>query len=215
VKKCSKCKKVKNKSEFTKRKDSKCGVVSACKMCHKLISIEYRKQNHERILKSSREWRYRNKDNKLYKLKNLESSNSYYSKNKEKCNYRSKCYRDNNKEKLASYDKKYRENNKDIKNSICAKRMAKKKSSTFINTNYEKEQIRLLYKLSSVLSEETGIKHHVDHILPIQGKLICGFHCLNNLQVITQKENSKKSNKYKLLELSIFPFCIINTTITL
>lgn len=38
--------------------------------------------------------------------------------------------------------------------------------------------------------------YHVDHIIPLQGKLITGFHIETNLQYLKAEDNMSKHNKF-------------------
>ena len=63
-------------------------------------------------------------------------------------------------------------------------------------SKHELQRIKALYKEAARLTAATGITHHVDHIFPLQGELVCGLHCLSNLQILTQAENCSKSNRF-------------------
>jgi hypothetical protein len=78
----------------------------------------------------------------------------------------------------------------------AACRRKKVKQATPLWFDEEKDKIKQLYLEASRLKQETGIEHHVDHIIPISGDNVCGLHTLSNLQVITRTENLEKKNNF-------------------
>jgi hypothetical protein len=59
-----------------------------------------------------------------------------------------------------------------------------------------KEEIKKIYTQAALMEKETGIKYHVDHIIPLNGELVSGLHVHTNLQIVTSRENIEKRNKF-------------------
>lgn len=89
-----------------------------------------------------------------------------------------------------AYKKKYR----DKDNFLGNRRRAAKIQRTVSWADDWK--IQQFYTMAQKLSKLYGVKFVVDHVIPLRGKLVSGLHIETNLQIITESENCKKSNKF-------------------
>ncbi len=123
-------------------------------------------------------------------------------------------YRQNNPEKMKDYDKrklkrpisrekrrvrdrKYREKHREYLNSYFSMRRGMERQATPLWLNKEEIlEISELFIICKMFKIYTGEEYHVDHIVPINNKKVCGLHVPWNLTVISEKENKSKSNKF-------------------
>lgn len=92
----------------------------------------------------------------------------------------------------------YQKKNKDKRNHNLAKYRAKKLRATpSWLSGSQIAKIKRIYKLREIIVDATGTNYHVDHIVPLQGKNVCGLHVPWNLQVIPAEDNLKKNNTHK------------------
>jgi hypothetical protein len=60
---------------------------------------------------------------------------------------------------------------------------------------YDFEKAQAFYDDAQVLTEIFGWQFDVDHIIPVKCADATGFHCSENLQILTKRQNLSKRNK--------------------
>jgi hypothetical protein len=171
---CSKCKKEKQCSDFYKNKARYDGFCNYCKECDKKKPV-----NKEKARARYKKWcesEYSRNYHKKYYQENkeiyVERNRRWYGENTER--YR-ELWRKTTKRKTWRLKHKAQQ----------AKRRAKKLNATL--PGYDAE-IKEIYK-------NCPDGYHVDHMIPLVNKNVCGLHVPWNLQYLPAEENLRKSNK--------------------
>jgi hypothetical protein len=152
--------------------------------CVECLKVEWEKGNQTR----AEYFRQYNQSEAGQKAKR-----EYYERNKETVVARAQARPDSAKN---AYKQKYKDANPDMyKELVSLRRRRFRQATPKWLTAAQRMEIRLKYRLAIELSRATGVRHAVDHIIPLQGEEVCGLHVPWNLQVIPQAENLKKSNK--------------------
>jgi hypothetical protein len=120
----------------------------------------------------------------------------FYECNKEEVKLRTTTYRRNNKHIRLKIQRKWQTANRDKTSCYNAERRAIRKRADLILTEEHRQQIQDIYWLARDICITTGEAYQVDHIVPLNGKNICGLHVPWNLQILPRDLNIKKSNKF-------------------
>lgn len=117
---------------------------------------------------------------------------AYRENNKKVISEKYKIWYAANKDKMFAHRKNWQKNNAGRVNAHTRGRDAAKLRATPSWAN--KSEILKFYNLARVMSEYTGERYEVDHIIPLKGRLASGFHVENNLQILTKSQNCSKRN---------------------
>ena len=189
MKKCTKCNKIKDLSEYSKNSSYKDGLQYKCKFCCK----EYYQKNKDLLKERSR----------LYKEKNkeycLEWQRKYYQENKELINKKNNEYRRNRFKTDVMYRLKH--NVRSRVNILSKRKKYKKKYSSikYLGCDFIIYITYIENKFKEGMSWDNYGDWHIDHIIPLasantEEELIKLFH-YKNTQPLWAKENLKKGAK--------------------
>jgi hypothetical protein len=217
---CKGCLEIKALSLFNKHKKMSDGHLNYCKVCHyeknkanRLANPDSRKAEYIRLRNrkgsmTREEYLAKRKDNAKGKKA---ISKDYAIKHKDKLTAYRKQYEKDNKERIAArraetlverreVKRLWRKNNLPLVLADCAKRRASKLQRTpSWLTEFDLLKIKCYYQVAAMRTRESGENWHVDHIIPLQGKNVCGLHVPSNLQIIPAIENMRKNNHFEVL----------------
>lgn len=209
---CKKCKAAKPTSAFTKDTQKRDGLASYCRECIYSASKasghaaqkRFRKNNPEKIAayKRAAYWRDPEAARTQYMARyyaNRESMLAAQKRNYEKCKPKrlseSRAWALKNWDRVIATKRAWKERNPSSTRADRAYRRCMEHKSC--PAWADRAELRRFYMESRRLTEETGVLHHVDHVLPIRNKHICGLHVPVNLAVIPAGENMRKTNKFE------------------
>lgn len=224
-KNCKVCKTEQEVGNFSIAYQGKAGPVYAakCKNCTKAYSAEhyarnrekrlaqcadYREQNAEKIAAGMQDWYRRNKERVLDMQKTYRTQPVVIERDRERQRIRYSENRDqirtkqNARNQLPNVRQMNLERGRqhylskpDMYYAKSAERRAMRARATVEWADAEK--IKAIYDEAKRTTLETGVKHVVDHIIPLKNEFVCGLHVAENLQVLTEKANLSKSNKFE------------------
>lgn len=130
----------------------------------------------------------------------LVQKRAFYAANRELMIQRQRVQRAKRKALISVDKKKYAQENREIINSLIARRRAaKKQRSPMWVDAFDLECMRSTYTLAALLTEHTGEPWHVDHEIPLCGKVVSGLHVPSNLRAVRGVDNMRKHNTYVVL----------------
>lgn len=180
---CNRCKQEKPAEQFYANKRMKDGLNTFCIECHKADNVARKAKDRANPEFKFAELTYK----KEYRKRTVEQRADYMAE-----------WRTANQQHVQQYGKNYRHANKAKCNFLCQKRKIDLLNRTPAwLTEDDKWIMEQAYELAALRTQMLGVEFHVDHEIPLRGKIVSGLHVPQNLRVVTWLENQRKTNKFK------------------
>lgn len=169
-------------------------VGNICRLCNNKRANK-RNKNRKNCPKF-KEWMQKYKEKEETKEKVRQYARKYRKLYPERYKKTSKVFRERNKEYLKQRNKAWREENAAkvrMSNKIRASVLEK---ATIIKTKEIFKQMSEFYKACKILEYHFNEKYHVDHIIPLKNKDVCGLNVPWNLTIAPRRHNIVKKNKF-------------------
>lgn len=193
MKTCAHCGQRKPLGDFYARKGRKDGLRSECKLCTKAAAAAWAEANPEKGIARSARVYARNREKRKVQMAAWKAAHP------EKVKQHNAASRAALKARDPEYRREYMKAYKaEINPAAVARgranyRMAKKtQCPAWANDFFISEA----YRLAKLREKVVGGKWHVDHVVPLKHKLVCGLHVEHNLAVIPAEVNRRKSNRH-------------------
>jgi hypothetical protein len=121
------------------------------------------------------------------------ASRQWRAENLDRAQERNRLWKDANRDATREYAKQWAADNPARKRASLIARYRGVKQATPAWADFE--AMDRFYEQARALSA-LGEPHHVDHIIPLKGKNVCGLHVQGNLQVLPAVVNLSKNNKH-------------------
>ena len=203
MKTCTKCMTEKPRGEFHANKRRKDGLNHWCRECTAGYKALYYAANVDRI-KEYNAGRYAanaaptKSRQAAYRAANAEKIKEYKSawqkENRKSCTARQAAWRRENPEKASARHAAWRKANSSRVNAWTSARYARKLKAT--PGWADKRGIEMWYTGAKIMTQLVGKPYHVDHVVPLKSKLVCGLHVPANMQILPGADNSAKGNRY-------------------
>lgn len=174
-KECKECECSKDIVEFNKDYSAADGYKNSCRECSSKKRKVYREKNDQVIKHKKRE------DYRINKEQILRKKREQYALEPQPIRDRQNRYGKNNKAKRVA--------------SVNNRRNRIKRSQPKWTSEY-KSEMEELHNMRLKLENTTGIKYHLDHIIPLTNSQVSGLDVPWNIQVLSASENTSKNNQF-------------------